>query len=121
MLIKQAGSKLLLSAIVLTGFVRSANAGPACGLTIHRTLVPVPLCVTQAQAAIKKVAGVTPTTFTVDANTVWVYAGSVNDSIFAICTASPVDVCPSTPEADISIEACSSLSVADSANITNAV
>jgi hypothetical protein len=101
--------RALLTAIAVTtvaiAFAAPAQAGvPFWARTFRRTKVPVQVCGQIAQSAIQSVVGGSlPTLTQLDSTEVEVRGFSANDGIFVYCTASPTNICPNTPEADVTI------------------
>ena len=92
------------TALAVIGFGGVASASvPGWFHWFHGTKVSIPKCTEVAAKAVKSVTGEAPTTTILNSTNQEVRGHTANVMIFVTCTASPVDMCPGDPRADISI------------------
>jgi hypothetical protein len=78
-------------------------------------------CAVQAAAAVQQATGSAATTLKLDNNTYLVRGFTPNAGVFVHCTASPHNICPGRPQADLSILAFSSSSSTNAASVRDLV
>lgn len=115
----------LRSAAVAAGFICIASTAsayvPGWAHWWRGTHLDVSGCAVQAAAAVGQATGSSATTLKLDKNTYLVRGFTSNAGVFVHCTASPQNICPARPQANLSILVFSSISSQDAANVRDLV
>jgi hypothetical protein len=85
------------------------------------TVIDVEGCAAQAATAVHQATGSPATTLQLDNNTYLVRGFTSNAGVFVHCMASPQNICPGRPKADLSILAFSSISSQNAASLRDLV
>lgn len=109
---------------VLASFVIASSASayvPGWAHWWRGTVLDVKGCAAQAANAVQQATGSPATTLQLDNNTYLVRGFTPNAGVFVHCTASPQNICPGRPKADLSILAFSSISSQNAVSVRNLV
>lgn len=113
---------LFVAVSTLAGVAGVANAVVPGWARIYRgTHLDVSACSLYAADALKSVTGKTPTRQKIDDYNYEIRGFTTDVGIFTYCIASPTDICPNRPRANLIILAFSSKGSGDAANKRNAV